>query len=266
MRMSRFACGLLVLVAVCTAQDKPKGSDAEQYAGELSKLLSEYQKQLSNKITAEQRAYEEAARLYDDAFRENVFASLSLDRTADAQQAQRALQARTLTSDKMMEDIYAYAQRDFDQTRAVYQMGIDSYKTYLSNLNSLQADSQKIGSLVKSLNDLAKPTSLKDRLKEVQAYQDSFNKQMHFSECSMADSLLTINTEKKTVVDAKIQSLTTQIAAGGADVAALQAAKSVLDQEGTSLKAQIAALTARRTNSGGFTPGTGAATGKCEVK
>jgi hypothetical protein len=166
----------------------------------------------------------------------------------------------------MVEDVYAYAQRDFDQTRAVYQMGLDSYKTYLSNLKSLQADSQKIGALVQTLNDLAKPASLKDRLMEIQAYQDSFNKQMHFSECSMADSLLTIYTKKKTALDARIQMLTTRIAGGGVDVPALQAAKRMLDQESVALTAQIAALTARRTNSGGFTPGTAGAADKCEVK
>lgn len=261
MKTSLIVYGLLVPVAICAAQEKPKGSAAEQYAGELSRLLSEYQKQISNKITAEQKAYEAAAKLYDDAFRENVFASLSQDRTADAQQAQRALQAGNLTADKMMEDVYAYAQRDFDQTRGVYQMGLDSYKTYLSNLNSLQADSQKIGGLAKTLNDLAKPASLRDRLKEIQAYQESFNTQMHFSECSMADSLVTINTKKKSALEAKILALTARIDGGGNDEMALKA-KSALTQDSANVNAQIDVLTAQRANSGGFTP----SSGKCEVK
>jgi len=266
MRISIIIYGLLLPALMFGAEEKPKGSAAEQYAGELSKLLSDYQKQIANKMTAEQKAYEAAAKLYDDAFRENVFASLSLDRTADSQQAQRALQAHTLTTDKLIEDVYQYAQRDFDQTRTVYQMGLDSYKTYLSNLNSLQADSQKIAALVKTLNDLAKPASFKERLTEIQAYGESFSKQLHFSDCSMASSLLAINATKKAAVDARIQTLTTQMTAPGADVAALQTTKDALTQESAGLKLQIDALTAQRTNSGGFTPAAAGVAAKCEVK
>jgi len=268
MKIQQIAWGLVLSIAALNAQDapeKPKGSAAEQYAGELSKLLSEYQKQISNKVAAEQKGYAAAAKLYDDAFREDVFASLSLDRTADSQHAQRALQTGALSADRLMDDVFSYAQRDFDQTRAVYLMGLDSYKTYLSNLNSLQADSQKISALVKTLNDLATPASLKDRLRDIQAYRETFNKQLHFSDCSMADSLLMINSKKKAAVDARIQALTTQIASGTGDVAALQTAKNAAGLESAALKAKIDELGGQRANSGGFTAGTGGA-GKCEVK
>jgi hypothetical protein len=78
MKKRLITLGLLAAAAICPApaQDKqqppakPKGSRAEQYAAELGKLLAEYQKQLGNKIDAEQKAYEAAAKLYDDAFRD----------------------------------------------------------------------------------------------------------------------------------------------------------------------------------------------------
>lgn len=247
---------------------KVKLSAAEEYAGELSKLLAGYQKQLAAKITAEQQAYTDAAKLYDDAFRENVFASLSLDRTADAQHAQRALEANNLTPDKLLDDVFAYAQRDFDQTRTLYQLGVDSYRSYLANLNDLQIDSQKVGALIKMLDDLAKKPNWKGQLSELKTYGENFNKQYHFSQCSLADSLLSIQTGKKTALDKQVQTITGQIAAAaaGADVSSLQAQKSALEQEVKNAQAEITRLQTQRDNSGGYTPGASGVAGTCEVK
>jgi hypothetical protein len=238
-----------------TAAPKIKGSDAQKYAAQLSNLLVQYQTQLSIKIAAEQQAYVSAAKLYDDAYRENVFASLSLDRTADSLAAEQALKSQEKTPDQFMDDIAAYTQRDFDQTKTLYSRGIDSYKTYLSNLKILEVDSDKVTALISILDDLATPASLKSRLTDIQNYQQSFIQQLHFSDCSMADSLLGIDTTKAASLDAQIAGLQSQIAsaAAGVDTQSLQTQLSNLQQNRQDLQTEINTLMTKRANSGGLT-------------
>lgn len=61
----------------------PKQSDPEKYAAALAALLTDYQKQVADKIAAEELAYTAAAKLYDSAFRTDITASLTLDRMSD---------------------------------------------------------------------------------------------------------------------------------------------------------------------------------------
>ena len=263
---------MLACIIRCSGQDSghrmPKTSDAQKYAGELSKLLVEYQTQLAKKITAEEQAYRTAAKLYDDAFRENVFASLSLDRTADALHAERALRSHALSPDGLIDDVAAYAERDFSATRSLYAMGIDSYKSYLANLNALEIDSNKVTNLISLLNDLATPTNLRTRLTEVTAYQESFNQQLHFSDCSMADSLIEIQNARGAALDKQIQAISTRINNPGpeVDVAALGVQKGELEAAAQEVKDEIGRLTLQRNNSGGFTPAGDGTDGACEVK
>ena len=263
---SVFTSGALSQAPADSQSAGTKRSKPEQYAGELGKVLTAYQMQIAIKIAAEQKAYVAALRLYDDAFRNNVLDSLTLDRTEGAQMAQLSLRANTLTIDQLVQDVRQYAQHDFDQTRSVYQLGIDSYTSYLSNLNSLAADAQVINVLAKELDDLARPVSLVQRLKDLQAYQKSFNSQLHFSDCSMANSLAAINTQKKASIDALVTKIKTKMQEPGTDVANLQRQKKALEDQSASLQAEIVRLQTQRTDSGGFTPGANSAADKCEVK
>jgi hypothetical protein len=243
---------VLPLALASAAAKQPKQSDPEKYAAALALLLTDYQKQVSDKIAAEEAAYLAAAKFYDAAFRINVTDSLTEDRTSDSLQDLAALNNGRLTPSQLISNVNAYAQNDFDKTRSLYQMNIDSYQSYLSNLNSLEVDSQQIGVLLKALNDLAAPATLATRLKEVQAYQKSFAQQLHLSNCSIADSLVTIKTGQKTSLDAQIAKLPSN----SPNLSALQSQSSALQTQITSLQTQ-------RTNSGGYTPGASGVPGTC---
>ncbi|MDQ6664305.1 MAG: hypothetical protein M3Z23_07915 [Acidobacteriota bacterium] len=245
-----------------------KGSAAEQYAAALATLLKSYKNQLSVKIQAEQQAYIAAAKLYDDAFRADIFDSLRIDRTVDSQTDQLALETGGITPEKFLENLKQYTQHDFDQTRTAFQLSVDSYTTYLSNLDGIQADSQKVTVLIDILNDLATKPKWGERLAEIKGYSEDFVKQSHFSDCSLSDSLLSIASSRKSTLDNRLEAVKKQIGntTGDAELKTLAAQQEALKGEQGAAQSEAARLTARRTNSGSYTAGANGANGKCEVK
>ncbi|MDQ6706911.1 MAG: hypothetical protein M3Z85_13165 [Acidobacteriota bacterium] len=257
-----------VTEGAAAATKRHKGSAAEQYAAALADLLKSYQNQLGLKMQAERQAYIAASKLYEDAFRADIFDSLRIDRTIDSQMDQRALETGNLSPGKFMEHLSQYTQHDFDQTRTAYQLSVDSYTTHISNLDGMQAASQQVTALIDILNDLATKPKLSDRLARIESYSGDFVKQSQFSDCSLSDSLLSIATSRKSTLDNRLDAVKKQIAdvKDDSELKALAAQQNALKDEQAAAQAEVTRLTAKRTSSGVYSPGADGVAGRCEIK
>lgn len=132
--------------------------DAREYAGKLIPVLSGYQEQLSQKIKAERASYEAADFRYTEAAKLEITTRLESERDARSEQM-----ADEIVSDgappsltKIFAALGDYGTHDFESTQSILAAAMNSRSRYLSELESLEAEAQKIKLLKESLNELAK--------------------------------------------------------------------------------------------------------------
>jgi hypothetical protein len=132
--------------------------EAREYAAKLIPVLDSYQEQLSQKIKAEQDSYEELADTYDEARKRDIEIRLDNDRkrrseelgekTADAKDAP--------TLSQILASLQDYGKSDFEATQDLLQEGMDARSKYLSDLENIEIELQKIKLLKAALSELAK--------------------------------------------------------------------------------------------------------------
>lgn len=155
--MKRLSTILLVLISLALSGC---GSDKEarEYAAKLIPVLDAYQEQLSQKIKAEEDAYDELAANYEEYRREDITLRLASERntrSADlGEEIANAGKAPTLS--KILDGLQKYADNDFKASKEILEEGLDARSKYLTDLESLEIELQKIKLLKESLKELSK--------------------------------------------------------------------------------------------------------------
>lgn len=154
--MSRLRAMLLVLISLALSGCGDK--EAREYAAKLIPVLDSYQEQLSQKIKAEQDSYEELAANYEEARKTEITLRLASERNTRSFELgeEFATASKPPTLSKILEGIQKYADNDFKATQGILEEGLDARSRYLTDLESLEVELQKIKLLKESLKELAK--------------------------------------------------------------------------------------------------------------
>lgn len=233
------------LVAACvllfgTVSGACADDNARKLAAALKGVLDDYQVQVNKKIKAEQEAYEQAARLYASAQDETAFQSLIVDRLSLSMSSTAWLLDGTMTVNELLfEHVPAYARQDFDRTKSVFAEQTESYRAFLSNLQSLTAEKKKAAALSAALEEMNKKSGLAEWLSNLQTSGEAMAKQLKYSDCALTVSRLLVYAAQKDRLEERLK------AAGlGADE------KTRLENDLDAVKKRIARLEAQRKATG----------------
>lgn len=158
--MRDLIASLLVLAAV-TLSGCGGEKEAREYAAKMIPVLDSYQEQLSQKIKAEEASYAELAKAYDKARKADIEIRLKNARvTRSDELAEKAAKSSSAPSlSEISDSLQEYATEDFKTTQALLQEGLDSRAKYLTGLENLEVELQKIKLLKEALTELAKSKS-----------------------------------------------------------------------------------------------------------
>lgn len=167
----------LVLIALCGCDER-----ALDFAKKTKNILDQRSTQLSNKIAAEKKAYDNSAAQASEDHR--ILAGLSL-------QNERNERSSTLAADYDEErkpvslwrkDLAEYATIDYDVNRELLTAEMDASSRYLQSYEDLQIEQDKVEALSKLLAALAKKPSLKSDVSDLASFaqdtKDEFDKQV----------------------------------------------------------------------------------------
>jgi len=146
---------------------------AEQYASRMGDVLKTYRDQIDTKIAAEQQSYIDLAKIYDAANAERTSNAVLLERNMRATQTVDRLVREKAASphskvawiSQIHSEVERFAEFDFEQSHAVFTRELDAYKTSLAGLADLTQEQGDLDKLKDSLESLAKPQSIGDKLK-----------------------------------------------------------------------------------------------------
>lgn len=155
--MKRLSATLMVLI--CIALSGCGGDkEAREYAAKLIPVLDAYQEQLSQKIKAEEDSYDELAANYEEYRRKDITLRLASERNSRSADLgeEIANAGRAPSLSKILDGLQKYADNDFKATKEILQEGLDARSKYLTDLESLEIELQKIKLLKESLTELSK--------------------------------------------------------------------------------------------------------------
>lgn len=163
---------VLLLIGAFAVGGCGEDRDAEEYAKKLGAVLKAYHDEVNQKIKAERKAYVRLAALYGRAQDEDVHESLWLQRTELSEQiADKLIGRRTAPSLSEVKTLLKrYADTDFQLTRKLLEREAAESVAFLATLESLTVETKKIEALTQVLDDLARPKSRAQRLKDLAAY------------------------------------------------------------------------------------------------
>jgi len=131
--------------------------EAREYAAKMIPVLDSYQEQLSQKIKAEQDSYEELADTYDQARKADITIHLAGERENRSEELGETIANSTKPSFlQITAPLQEYATLDFETTKSVLQEELDARSKYLSDLESIEIDLQKVKALKNALQEMAK--------------------------------------------------------------------------------------------------------------
>lgn len=195
------------IVAACLMLTGCSEKDARDYAAKLSNLLASYSRQLDARMSGEVKRYRAEALDFETARDTDVESNLQMDRTAAAIAMIRELESGRLTSGKLLDTVLPeYAEKDFAETRRIYQRSDDAYLEHIKNLQDLTVETAKVRALENALAALAKEKSLLEWGGDLNAYRTQVQALLSFQAC--ADDSAQIKT-----LEAAEAALTAQLAA-----------------------------------------------------
>ena len=186
-RLTTIIVGLMLLsVPAC------KDQEAREYATRLIPVLDSYQEQLGQKIKAEQESYQELAENFDSARKDGVVDDLAKERTVSSEALGEEI---TLAKDAptfltIIGPVLKYGNHDFETTQALFQEALGARSRYLTELESLEIDLQKIKLLKESLGQLAKQKKDFQQLKEASSFLSETHAAMEKLDCGDLENVV----------------------------------------------------------------------------
>ena len=154
--MKKLLTSLLIIGVISLSGCGDK--EAREYAAKLIPVLDSYQEQLSQKIKAEQDSYEELADTYEEARKGDIEIRLENDRKRRSEDlGERIANAKDApTLSQILASLQDYGKSDFETTQSLLQEGMDARSKYLTDLESIEIELQKIKLLKEALKELSK--------------------------------------------------------------------------------------------------------------
>jgi len=190
---------------------------AEQYASRMADVLKMYRDQIDTKLAAEQQSYVDLARIYDEANSQRIRTAVLLERDMRATEMADRLAREKAASQhskvawisELHNDIRTFAEFDFEQSHALFTRELDAYKTSLAGLADLSEEQSDLDKLKDSLESLAKPQSIGDKLKAGAQFGCEVNRNYQLLDTTQKIEDLTGKIANETDADKK-KSLETQ--------------------------------------------------------
>ena len=181
--MKRLKITLLVLISL--SMPACKDEEAREYAARLIPVLDSYQEQLSQKIKAEQESYKELADNFESARKNAVIKDLAKEQVVRSEELgeEIAVAKNAPTLSAIIGPVLKYGNLDFETTRSLFQEALGARSRYLTELESLEIDLQKIKLLKASLEELAKSKKDFQQLKEASAFLNDTHAAMEKLDC-----------------------------------------------------------------------------------
>jgi len=182
--MKRLTVTLLVLIVL--SMPACKDQEAREYAARLIPVLDSYQEQLSQKIKAEQESYQELADNFEAARKDAVVDDLAKERVVRSEELgeETALAKNAPTFSAIIGPVLKYGNHDFETTRTLFEEALGARSRYLTELESLEIDLQKIKLLKESLTQLAKQKKDFQQLKEGSTFLNETHVAIEKLDCS----------------------------------------------------------------------------------
>lgn len=157
--MKKLLASLLVIAVLGLSGCGDK--EAREYAAKLIPVLDSYQEQLSQKIKVEQDSYKELAEAFEEARKADISLRLEFERSTRSED----LGEETASVDdapsllEILTPVQEYALADFDATKSLLEEELNARSKYLTGLENLEIELQKIKVLKEALQELAKSKS-----------------------------------------------------------------------------------------------------------
>ncbi len=201
--------GALLLSVGCKS-DK----DAREYAEKLIEVLRVYQQQVNEKVKAEQDTYEQLALIYAQAERVRVVESLTAERLERSGRLADEwwLGETPVTTSAVNDALNDYAAYDLEVSRDTLLRELDAHRNYLEGIEALEVEMKRIQSLTKALQELAKPKSREDQVKELAQFAEDVNKAYQQIVCAeLEKELETLNSSKTGAEAEEVERLDRQL-------------------------------------------------------
>ncbi len=189
---------------------------AEQYASRMANVLKMYRDQVDAKIAAEQQSYVDLARIYDEANSQRLGTAILLERDMRAtEMVDRLAREKAASHSKVAwisevhNDLRTFAEFDFEQSHTLFTRELDAYKASLAGLADLSQEQSDLDKLKDSLESLAKPQSIGDRLRAGAEFGCEVNRNYQLLDVTQKIEDLTGKIANETDADKK-KSLETQ--------------------------------------------------------
>ena len=205
--MKRLTITLLILISL--SMPACKDQEAREYAAKLIPVLDSYQEQLSQKIKAEQESYQELADNFESARKDAVVDDLKKERLVRSAELgeEFAVAKNEPMFSKIIGPVLEYGNHDFETTQALFQEALGARSRYLTELESLEIDLQKIKLLKGSLQELAKSKKDFQQLKEASGFLTDTHAAMEKLDCGDLKNQVDALDKELGVLDKEIAEL-----------------------------------------------------------
>lgn len=206
---------LLLLITIMTLTGCGGEKDAQEYSRKLAIVLKNYQTQVDAKLQAEQEAYSSLAYTYASAKEFNELEALQIERVELAQKiTDELMETKKVPSLSKLRDLLrSYATADFNITRKIMERESLDNIEFLATLDNLEFETKKVEKLQKMLEELGKPKSRFQQLKELATLAQEVNKEYEKLACTdLANQIKSLSEEKDNATSEEVRtSLQAQI-------------------------------------------------------
>jgi hypothetical protein len=161
--------GLLLCVLLAPALSACD-EQAQQFAVRTAEILNQRSAELTRKIAAERKAYQDASTIANETQRDLIESSLNNERSAQSIALAADYDEGRKSPSRWQTDLAQYAQLDYQLNRDLLSADLGAGAEYMQKLQALEIEQAKIDALAKLLAALAKKPSLAADLQAIGAF------------------------------------------------------------------------------------------------
>ena len=158
----------VLLAPVLSACDE----DARQFALRTAEILRQRSAELTRKIAAEKKAYQDVSSIANESHRALIESSLNNERTARSIALAADYDEGRKPPSRWQTDLVEYAQIDYRLNRDLLAADMGAGAEFMQKLQALEIEQAKIDALAKLLAALAEKPSLAEDLDAITAFAE----------------------------------------------------------------------------------------------
>ena len=176
-RAALFLC-LLLAPALSACDEK-----AQQFALRTAEILEQRSAELTKKIAAERKAYQDVSAIANQIHRDLIESSLNNERTARSIALAADYDESRKPPSRWQTDLADYGQMNYRLNRDLLSADLGAGAEYMQKLQALEIEQAKIDALSKLLAALAKKPSLAEDLAAIGAFAEDTKKEFDKKVC-----------------------------------------------------------------------------------